>query len=386
MRRRLFAVAFVLLCVWNSPAARSQDVTVIRAARLLDVEAGRLISPAVVVVKGERIEGVGAAAVPPGARTMDLGDVTILPGLIDAHTHLTLDAYEKDWLLRTFTEGGPEMALRGARNARLTLAAGFTTVRDVGSAYFADTALAKAIDAGWIEGPRMIAAGCAIGITGGHADYTGFAPGILEVGPKQGIADGIDDLLEAVRYQIKHGARIIKICATAGVMSFEGSYSNPQLSDEELRTVVEEAKRQGVKVAAHAYGAEGTLAAVRAGVSSIEHGVGITSETLALMEQKGIYLVPTAYVFTGIGYDVLPPELLAKAKTFDAAAQESHRRAFRSRVKIAFGTDAGCFPHGENAKEFVTLVELGMRPLDAIRAATVNAAVPPLDSTDTDAT
>ncbi len=375
MRRLLFPVAFLMLWGYSSRGANAEDVIIIRAARLLDVEAGKLISPAVVVVKGERIEGVSSASIPPGARAIDLGDVTILPGLIDAHTHLTGDMYEKDWLLRCFTEGGPELTLRGARNARLTLAAGFTTVRDVGSAYFADTALAKAIDAGWVEGPRMIAAGYGIGITGGHADYTGFAPGILEVGPKQGVADGVADLLEAVRYQMKHGARVIKIMATAGVLSFEGSYSNQQLSDEELRTVIEEAKRQGVKVAAHAYGPEGTLAAVRAGVSSIEHGIGISDETLALMEQKGIYLVPTAYVFSGgVGYDVLPPELLAKAKTVDAVAQESHRRAFRSRVKIAFGTDAGCYPHGQNAKEFVTLVEWGMRPLDAIRAATLNAA------------
>ena len=374
MRRLLFTTVFVMLCGYGARAALGENMTVIRAARLLDVDTGKLVSPAVVVVKGERIEGIGDRASPPGARTIDLGDATVLPGLIDAHTHLTGDL-DKDWLLRQVTEGGPEMALRGARNARLTLAAGFTTVRDVGSAYFADTALAHAINAGWVEGPRMIASGYAIGITGGHADYTGFAPGILEVGPKQGIADGVDDLLEAVRYQMKHGARVIKICATAGVMSFEGSYSNQQLSDEELRAVVEEAKRQGVKVAAHAHGADGILAAVRAGVSSVEHGTGVSDETLALRVQKGIYLVPTAYVSSGgISLEGLTPEQLAKAKMADAAAQESHRRAFRSRVKIAFGTDAGCFPHGENAKEFVTLVEWGMRPLDAIRAATLNAA------------
>jgi imidazolonepropionase-like amidohydrolase len=375
MRRSLFTIVFVVLCGYGARATFAEDVVVIRAARLLDVEAGKLISPAVVVVKEERIEGVGAAAAPSGARTIELGDVTVLPGLIDAHTHLTLDLYEKDWFLHQATEGGPEMALRGARNARLTLAAGFTTVRDLCSYYFADTALARVIDTGWVEGPRMIACGYAIGITGGHADYTGFAPGILEVGPKQGIADGVAGMLEAVRYQMKHGARDVKIMATGGIMGFEASYSKQQLSDEELRTVVEEAKRQGVKVAAHAYGPEGTLAIVRAGVSSVEHGVGITDEMLALMVQKGIYLVPTAYVFSGgVGYDVLPSEILAKAKAVDAAAQESLRRAFRSRVKIAFGTDAGCFPHGQNAKEFVTLVEWGVRPLDAIRAATVNAA------------
>ncbi len=374
MRTLSFALVLTLLGGFQVDAAPAEGVTVIRAARMLDVQAGRLVAPMAILVRGERIEAVGVAAIPPDAHVIDLGDVTVLPGLIDAHTHLTQDLYDRDWLLRTFTEAGPEMALRGARNAGLTLAAGFTTVRDVGSYFFADTALAKAIEAGWVEGSRMIASGYAIGITGGHADYTGFAPGILEVGPKQGIADGPAGLLEAVRYQIKHGAKVIKICATAGVMSFEGSYSNQQLSDEELRTVVEEAKRQGVKVAAHAYGPDGTLAAVRAGVSSIEHGIGLTDEALALMEQKGIYLVPTAYAFTGVGYDVLPSEQLVKAKAADAAAEASHRRAFRSRVKIAFGTDAGCFPHGQNAREFVALVGWGVQPLEAIRAATVNAA------------
>jgi imidazolonepropionase-like amidohydrolase len=373
MTRHPVAVTSVLLCSWAVGVTSAEDVTVIRAARLLDVQAGQVVSPATVVVKGEQIEGVGSAPLPQGAKTIDLGDVTILPGLIDAHTHLTLD-FDKDFLLRTFTEAGPEMTLRGARNAKLTLSAGFTTVRDLGSAYFADTALAKAIDAGWVEGPRMIACGYAIGITGGHADCTGFAPGIMELGPKQGIANGVADMLEAVRYQMKHGARVIKIMATGGVMGFEGSYLSQELSDEEMRVVVEEARRQGVRVAAHAYGAAGTLAAVRAGVSSVEHGVGVTDEALTLMKQKGTYLVPTAYVFTGVGYDVLPPEMLAKAKKVDAEAQESHRRAFRSGVKIAFGTDAGCYPHGQNAREFVTLVEWGMSPLDAIRAATINAA------------
>jgi imidazolonepropionase-like amidohydrolase len=374
MRRLLLTIAFVVFGGYGVRAAPVENLTVLRGARLLDVEAGKLISPGVVTVKGERIEAVGAMAVPPGARVIDLGDVTLLPGLIDVHTHLTYDM-DKDWLLRTFTEGGPEMTLRGARNAKLTLAAGFTTVRDLGSAYFADTALARAIDAGWVEGPRMIACGYAVGITGGHADYTGFAPGIMEVGPKQGIADGVAGVLEAVRYQMKHGAKVIKIMATGGVLSSEASYSNQQLSDEELRTAVEEAKRQGVKVAAHAHGDAGIRAAVRAGVSSIEHGTGISDETLALMEQKGTYLVPTAYVSSGdISREGLTPEQLVKAKAFDAAAQESHRRAFRSRVKIAFGTDSGTFPHGENAKEFAVLVRLGMSPLDAIRAATINAA------------
>jgi imidazolonepropionase-like amidohydrolase len=232
----------------------------------------------------------------------------------------------------------------------------------------------KAIDAGFVMGPRMIPSAHAIGITGGHCDDTGWAPGVKELGPKDGVADGVDEAVKAVRYQIKHGAKVIKVCATAGVLSFEGSVGAQQLSDAELQAIVQEAARHGLKVAAHAHGTEGIKAAVRAGVASIEHGSMIDDEAADLMKRRGTYLVPTAYLLSTFKYESLPPPIAAKAKEVVPLAQASHRRAIRAGVKIAFGTDAAVYPHGDNAREFAVYVGYGMRPADAIRTATVNAA------------
>jgi imidazolonepropionase-like amidohydrolase len=325
-----------------------------------------------VTVQGDRILAVGGAA-PADARVLDLGDVTLLPGLTDVHTHLTMDL-EGDWVNRPVHETAADEALRGAAHARTTLLAGFTTVRNVGSVGFTDVALMHAIEAGYIEGPRIIPATYAIGITGGHCDETGWAPGILERGPHEGVADGVDQLLQAVRYMIKHGARVIKICATAGVLSFDATVGAQQLSDEELRAVVEEANRHGLKVAAHAHGTQGIKAAVRAGVASIEHGSMLDDEAISLMKQRGTYLVPTAYLLSQFHYDRMPPAIAAKARQIVPLAQESHRKAIRAGVKIAFGTDAAVYPHGENAREFAVYVGYGMKPIDAIRTATLNAA------------
>ena len=287
--RRLTALFVVLLCA--SIFAQPPAPIILRAARWLDVGAGQVRTPAVVVIQDGRITGVGAD-MPAGARTIDLGDVTLLPGLIDAHTHLTSDI-EGDWVTRGVRELPADAALRGARNAKRTLEAGFTTVRDVGAGGFADIALMKAIDAGMVPGPRMIASANALGITGGHCDATGWAPGILEGGPEEGIVDGVDAAVRGVRYQIKHGARVIKICATAGVLSFDATVGAQQLSDEEMRAIVEETGRHGLKVAAHAHGTQGILAAVKAGVASIEHGSMLNDEIIALMKKRGTYLVPT---------------------------------------------------------------------------------------------
>ena len=224
-----------------------------------------MVQNAVVVVEGDRIKSVGGK-VPKEATVIDLGDVTLLPGLMDMHTHLTLDV-DKDFFIRAVKEGPADAALRGARNARRTLSAGFTTVRDVGSSGFADVSLMKAIDAGLVEGPRIIPAGHYISITGGHGDETGWAPGILEGGPEKGIADGADEVIKAVRYQIKHGAKVIKTMATAGVLSFEGTVGAQQYSQEELNIIVQEAARHGLKVCAHAHGTEGIIAAIKAGVA-----------------------------------------------------------------------------------------------------------------------
>ena len=372
--RRIPAL-FTLLPVFAllaTPTAQPAPSTVVRAARWLDVAAGQIRTPAVVVVQNGRIVSVGGA-VPAAAETIDLGDVTLLPGLIDAHTHLTYDI-EGEWVTRSVRELPADAALRGARNARRTLEAGFTTVRDVGAPGFADVSLMKAIDAGMVPGPRILPAGHALGITGGHCDETGWAPGILENGPEEGLVDGAGAALRAVRYQLKHGAKVIKICATAGVLSFDATVGAQQFSDAEMQTVVEEAKRHDVKVAAHAHGSEGILAAVNAGVSSIEHGSMLTDEIIAAMKKRGTYLVPTAYLLTAMPLNLLPPPIAAKAKQIIPLAQESHRQAFKAGVKIAFGTDAGVYPHGLNGREFAVYVDYGMSPLEAIRSATTAAA------------
>ena len=355
----------------ESPAA--EPAIVIHAARWLDVTSGRIQTPATVVVEGGVIKSVGAPKTPSAAEVIDLGDVTLLPGLIDAHTHLTLD-FEGDWVNRPVTELPADAALRGARNAARTLEAGFTTVRDVGAPGFADVSLARAIDAGLISGPRVIPSGHAISITGGHCDDTGWAPGILEHGPQAGIADGVDEAIKAVRYQAKHGAKVIKICATAGVLSAGSTVGAQQLSLEEITVIVQDAARHGLKVAAHAHGTAGILSAVRGGVASVEHGSMLDDEAIALMKDKGTYLVPTAYLFTRLKPESLPAQMGAKARKLIPLAKDSHRRAIRAGVKIAFGTDAGVYPHGENAKEFAVYVSYGMQPIDAIRTATVNAA------------
>ena len=372
MRRIPVLTLLIVFALLATPAAQPAPATVLRAARWLDVAAGQIRTPAVVVVQNGRIVSVGGPA-PAGAVSIDLGEVTLLPGLIDAHTHLTYDI-EGEWVTRAVRELPADAALRGARNARRTLEAGFTTVRDVGAPGFADVSLMKAIDAGLIPGPRILAAGHALGITGGHCDETGWAPGILESGPEEGIVDGVGAALRAVRYQLKHGARVIKICATAGVLSFDATVGAQQFSDEEMKVVVDEAKRHGVKVAAHAHGSEGILAAVKAGVNSIEHGSMLTDEIIKEMKTRGTYLVPTAYLLTAIPLDALPPPLAAKARQIIPLAKESHRQAVKAGVKIAFGTDAAVYPHGLNAREFAVYVDYGMSPIEAIRAATTAAA------------
>jgi imidazolonepropionase-like amidohydrolase len=379
LRRRsaLPALASVLLgalaLTFAGPAAADPAVIVVQADRMLDVRSGRLVEGAVVVVEGERITAVNPPSVPAGAEVVELGDRTLLPGLIDAHTHLSSEL-APGFVYRAVTGTAADAAFAAAAHARKTLLAGFTTVRDVGSVDFVDVALAKAVAAGLVPGPRVLPVGHAIGITGGHCDVTGFAPGILELGPHQGVVDGPWEAVEAVRYQIKHGAKWIKICATAGVLSFEGSVGAQQLTEEEMRAIVEEAARHGVKVAAHAHGAEGILAAVRAGVASIEHGSLLSDEAMALMKEKGVYLVPTTYLADVIDLDALPAPIRAKAESVLPAAKESVRRAIAAGVPIAFGTDAAVYPHGDNAKELAALVDRGMTPLEALRAATVNAA------------
>jgi imidazolonepropionase-like amidohydrolase len=373
-RRTLAAAALALLATAPlSAQAPAPSPTVVRAARMLDVATGRMVANPVVVVENGRIAAVNPATVPAGAQTIELGDVTLLPGLMDAHVHLTgeIDEHFADRPVRDL----PAMeAFHAAANARKTLMAGFTTVRNVGSGGFTDVALDEAVEEGVVVGPDIVPAGHSLGITGGHCDVTGFAPGVVEQDYRTGVADGADEAVKAVRYQIKHGADVIKICATAGVLSFEKSVGAQQFTDQEMRAIVEEAARHGIKVAAHAHGTEGIKAAVRAGVASIEHGSVLDDEAIRLMKERGTYLVPTTALRDLIPLDKLPPPLRAKAESVFPLMRESLRRAIRAGVPIAFGTDAAVMPHGLNAREFAAMVELGMEPLQAVRTATVHAA------------
>lgn len=371
-RRRI--IVGLLITLFLSPVvgvpAHAQDGTVvIRAARMLDVTSGRIVEPGVVAVANGRIVRVGSG--PDDATVIDLGDVTLLPGLIDLHTHLAMDL-DAQAFSRAVTETDADAAYRAAFNARKTLLAGFTTVRDFGGDV--TVALGRAVEAGLVAGPHVFPSRNPIGITGGHCDVTGFAPGILETSWRDGIADGVDEVVKAVRYQIKHGAKVIKTCATAGVLSFEEAVGAQQYTFEELEAMVQEAARHGIKVAAHAHGTEGIRAAVLAGVASIEHASILDAETIELMKQKGTYMVPTTYLVDAINLDVLPPLIREKAERVLPMARESLAQAIAAGVKIAFGTDAAVYPHGDNAGEFAALVERGMEPIAALRAATINAA------------
>ena len=355
----------------HAHTGRYDGPTVLRAARLLDVETGEMHTNAVIVVEDGIITAVNPDPVPNVMHDMDLGDVTLLPGLIDAHTHLAAEISATsftDAVTRTEAYG----AINAVRFGAITLRAGFTTVRDFGGDVTVE--LGKAVERGEVDAPRVIPSRHLLGITGGHCDVTGFAPGIREGGPEEGVADGPWEVVEAVRYQIKHGAKVIKTCATAGVLSMEGPVGAQQYSLEELTAIVEEAARHGVKVAAHAHGSEGILAAVQAGVASIEHGSVLTDEIMDLMIEKGTYLVPTTYLADRIPLDELPPHVRAKAEEILPVMRVSLQRAIERGVPIAFGTDAGVFPHGENAGEFGIYVGMGMSELDALRTATIHAA------------
>jgi imidazolonepropionase-like amidohydrolase len=354
----------------------------LRAARLLDVGAGELRAPGGLLIVGDRIAEVSPASVPPDALVIDLGDVTLLPGLMDMEVNLLMGGPDHRSPLVPVQEDPAVKTLRGVANARRTLRAGFTTVRNLGlfiqtGGFLLDVALKKAIDLGWIDGPRVVPAGHAITPTGGHLDPTmfqAFAPHVMPLTVEEGIADGVAEVRKAVRYQIKHGAEVIKVCASGGVMSHTGPAGAQQYSDEELRAIADEAHRAGLKVAAHAHGDQGIRAALDAGFDCIEHGSLMTDETLERFIDQGTFLVPTTYLADGMDVSHAAPELQAKAAEVFPRAKATVSRAIERGARIACGTDAPAIPHGRNARELMALVDRGMTPLQAIRAATTVAA------------
>lgn len=365
-------------------------VVVLKAARLFDGRGDTAVRDGVVVIEGGTIKAVGSGiAAPPGARVVDLGDATLLPGFIDAHTHVSGESSDS-WLSDTVSglrRSVPESAIRATEFARKTLMAGFTTIRDVGSSDYIDVALRNSIAAGVVPGPHMLVAVHALGARGGHCDNTGFPYHLFgpEPGIEEGIASGADGFRDAVRFQVKYGADVIKVCATGGVLSLADAVDTPQITQEEMNAIVDEAHRLRKRTAAHAHGAEGAKVAIRAGIDSIEHGSFLDDEALRMMKERGTYLVPTLmageYVAGKAAARHYPPEIAAKAQAAVAARSAMFRRALQMGVKIAFGTDSAVSPHGLNAQEFGLMVSLGMTPAAALRTAATSAALLGLDKT-----
>lgn len=377
MKRLAFLVSFSSVALLSSPHLHAQgEPLAIRAGKMLDVVVGELRNDQIIVIAGGRIEAVGPdVPIPSGAKTIDLGVVVVLPGLIDCHTHVTSEP--GNYYDNLFRRSPIDVAVTAHIYAKRTLEAGFTTCRNVGAGEFVDVALRNAINRGEVVGPRLLVAGLGVGSTGGHADISGFSP-YLRFSNFSGIADGIDEIRKKVRFNIKHGADLIKVVATAGVLSEEESVGAPQYTIEELEALVDEAHMWGRKVAAHAHGTEGIKRAIRAGVDSIEHASLIDEEGVRMAKERGTFLVMDVYAddyvvseYKRLGF---PEKIIDKERQIGRLQRENFRSAVRAGAKIAYGTDSGVYPHGWNAKQFAKMVEWGQTPLQAIQAATVHAA------------
>src|SRR5438445_6796022 len=376
----------IFLC-FGVAAQAADQIIVLKAERMFDGKSKTLVQNGVVIVQGNAIVDVGSnLPAPSGAQVIDLGDATLAPGFMDAHTHLTLD-YSGDYNVRRLHEldlNVSEQAIRATIFARATVEAGFTTVRDLGSRFvgsreFVDVALRNSINKGVIVGPRMLVATKGIGAMGGHFDPTsGFRDFLFGREPdySDGIADGPEEIRKAVRFEVKNGADVIKGAVSGGVLSLADEVDTPQLTPAEMAALVDESHRLRKKVAVHCHGDQAAKEAIEAGVDSIEHGSFMKPETLALMKNKGTFLTPTLMATEWImnKLENYPPPLQAKAKAARTARSEMFRNALKLGVKISFGTDAAVFPHGQNAKEFKLMVDLGIQPIDALRSATATTA------------
>lgn len=364
----------------DTGGAAARPSVLVRAGRLIAVRGGTVLTNQAILIEGDRIKEVGAADAvaghaPRDARVIDLRNATVLPGLIDCHTHITSEP--GDYYKQLFRMSAIDEAVKAHLYAKRTLDAGFTTVRNVGAGEFIDVALRNAINEGAVPGPRMLVSTMPLSATGGHGDVNGMSP-YLRFEGFSGIANGVDQIREKIRFEVKYGADLIKVLASAGVLSEEESVGAPQYSQEELNAVVEEAAMWGRKVAAHAHGAEAIKRAVRAGVASVEHGSLIDDEGIRLMKERGTYLVADIYnddyiiaEYTRLGF---PQKIIEKERLVGRQQRENFKKAVQAGVKIAFGTDAGVYPHGWNAKQFAHMVRWGTTPMQAIQAATVNAA------------
>jgi imidazolonepropionase-like amidohydrolase len=373
-------VSLIFLIVSCTLSFAQSKIKAIKAGKLIDVVSGTVLKNQIIIVDSNKIIDIGAnLAIPKDAEVIDLSNYTVLPGLIDCHTHLTWQS-DKNYYESIFKDTPIDLAIVAHIYAKRTLDAGFTMIRNMGDRNLIDISLRNAINKGLVPGPRMLVSTFMISATGGHGDFTGFNPNIDWKGNKDftGVADGVDEIRKRVRNNVKWGADWIKFAATAGVTSEEESVGAAQYSLEEMKAIVDEAHRWGKKVAAHAHGTEGIKLAIQAGVTSIEHGSLIDDEGIRMMKEKGVWLVADIYnddyILAEYAKQGYPETIINKEKLVGRLQRENFQKAVKAGVKIAFGTDAGIYPHGWNGKQFFYMVKYGLTPMQAIQSATISAA------------